>query len=110
MEARQSNGTYTAVTREWLELGFARGLAVPDSEAGTANSVHPNAILVFQVLADRDGDGSLTASATSNYAAECGRHWRWSSQQLVSINLYDSREGELRAPTAGTQPAVSVAS
>ena len=103
VEARQSNGTYTAVTREWLELGFARGLAVPDSEAGTANSVHPNAILVFQVLADRDGDGSLTASATSNYAAEstavtgAGAVNNW-----YPINLYDSREGELRAPTAGT--------
>jgi Tfp pilus assembly protein PilX len=107
VEARQSDGTYSAVTREWLELGFARGLAMPDSEAGVANSVHPNAILILQQLADRNGNGNLTDAAYSSggtvYAAEsstvtgAGAVNNW-----YPINIYDPREGELRAPAAGT--------
>jgi Tfp pilus assembly protein PilX len=103
VEARQSNGTYTAVNQEWLQLGFARGLAVPNSETSVPNSVHPDAILIFQVPADRDGDGFLTQAATSNYAAEsnavtgAGAVNNW-----YPINLYDPREGELRAPAVGT--------
>jgi len=67
VEARQSNGSYAAVTREWLELGFARGLAVPkvDTETTSANSVHPNAILLFQLQADRNADGDLTDAGES---------------------------------------------
>ena len=48
VEARQSGGNYVAVTREWLELGFARGLAVPkvDTETTTVqqcpSQCHPD--------------------------------------------------------------------
>lgn len=107
VEARQSNGTYTAVTREWLELGFARGVAMPDSEAGVANSVHPNAVLILQLLADRNGDGDLADPAYSF----AGTVWVAESSTVTGagavnnwypINMYDPREGELRAPAAGT--------
>jgi Tfp pilus assembly protein PilX len=107
VEAKQSDGTYTAVTREWLELGFARDLSMPDSEAGVANSVHPNAILILQQLADRNGNSNLTDSAYSSggtvYVGEsstvagAGAINNW-----YPINMYDTREGELRAPPAGT--------
>ena len=57
VEIRQTDGTYLPVTKEWLELGFARGLTPPTAAA--PNLVHPNAILLFQQPADRNGNGSL---------------------------------------------------
>jgi Tfp pilus assembly protein PilX len=97
VEARQSDGSYTAVTQEWLQLGFARGLAVPNSETGTANSVHPNAILIFQMLADRDHNNAFAAPFESAAITTSGAVLNW-----FPINLYDPREGELRAPAGGT--------
>jgi hypothetical protein len=47
---------WVGVTNEWLALGFARGL-VPPVTAGS-NFVDPNAILILQELADRNGDGN----------------------------------------------------
>jgi hypothetical protein len=87
-----------------LGYGFARGLAVPNSEAGVANSVHPNAIVIFQVLADRNGDNAISPvassltptavtdlSGTTYYEASSvtGSPFNW-----YPINLYDAREGE----------------
>jgi len=101
VEARQSNGSYTAVTQEWLQLGFARGVDVPNSETGTTNTVHPNAILILQQLADRNGDGDLTDAAYTSggtyYASETttitgtGPVNNW-----FPINLYSAQEGEVR--------------
>ena len=51
--------TYVPVTQEWLQLGFARDFTPP---TGGVNSVHPNAILILQELADRNGDGNKNAS------------------------------------------------
>jgi hypothetical protein len=48
-------GVWVGVTQEWLALGFARGM-VPSNAPG-GNLVDPNAILVLQELADRNGDG-----------------------------------------------------
>ena len=93
VEARQSDGSYLAVTREWLELGFARGLAVPkvDTETTSANSVHPNAILIFQLQADRNGDGDLADAGESTTTWGSAGRFNW-----FPTNMYDSREGELR--------------
>jgi len=93
VEARRSDGSYVAVTREWLELGFARGLAVPkvDSESTNANSVHPNAILILQLLADRNADGDITDAGESATIWGSAARFNW-----FPTNLYDSREGELR--------------
>ncbi len=114
VEYRDSGGSYQPCTREWLELGFARGLATPNSESGIVNSVHPNAILILQTLADRDGDNALTYSNTSPttkphpyiYADESsgfiGAAYRYN---FFPINFYDTREGEYRAGgTATTCP------
>jgi len=57
VEYRDVNGAYHPVTNEWLKLGFARG-TVPPTVAG-GNPVNPNAILVFQEPADRNGDGLI---------------------------------------------------
>ena len=57
VEVRKSDGSYVPVTQEWLQLGFARSLSEP---AGTdTNSINPKAILLLQMSADRNNDGSL---------------------------------------------------
>jgi len=87
-----SDGKWHGVTNEWLKYGFARGLAVPNSEAGVANSVHPNAILIFQEMADRNGDGAVSNGTVGGYKeanSVTGSPFNW-----YPINLYDSREGE----------------
>jgi len=103
VEARQTDGSYVAVTREWLELGFARGLVVPkvDTETTTANSVHPNAILIFQLQADRNGDGDITDTGESSATWGSTARFNW-----FPTNIYDSREGELRP--SGTNGSCNV--
>jgi len=102
VEYQDVNGVWHPVTREWLQLGFARGLVPPNSAAGIANTVHPSAILLFQQLADRNGDGAMTngsiGGAPTRYesTAISGTPYNW-----FPINLYDSREGEVRDTVAG---------
>jgi hypothetical protein len=118
VEYRASDGTYTPVTQEWLELGFARGFLPPT--AASPNSVHPNAILILQQKADRANtwnsatgswvatpDGvedpgipankppippelAIDATTGTNYTGSATRN-NW-----YPINMYDAREGELR--------------
>ena len=83
VEIRLADGTYTAVTREWLELGFARGVPRPDSEAGVANAVHPNAILIFQMQADRDFDGNVTDGNESSTVTGTGARFNWFPIKLL---------------------------
>jgi len=87
-----SDGLWHGVTREWLGLGFARGLNVPTKPglnpstfaacvppttntlptAGNYTTVwgcnfladHKNAILYFQQTADRNGNGTIDAGNT----------------------------------------------
>ena len=90
VEFRDNAGNYHDVTSEWLNLGFARGLQVPNSEAGIGNTVHPNAILDFQFPADNIN----TPVAPYNY---------------YPINLYDPREGEVRDVVAANASSCAVA-
>lgn len=57
VEYKNSSGNWNPVTLEWLQLGFARGL-VPPTSPGT-NPINPNAILLLQEPADRNGTGSI---------------------------------------------------
>ena len=114
VEIRKADGTYAPVTKEWLELGFARGLAMPNG-AGT-NAINPKAILLLQKLADRNENGVLDAGA-ANKPAElqidtvsnspyygdsndnsavnaAGNHL--TRTNWYPINFYDAREGEMR--------------
>jgi hypothetical protein len=60
-------GAWVGVTQEWLSLGFARGMLPPTSPGPATNAgsnqVNPNAILILQEPADRNGNGG-TPDAT----------------------------------------------
>ena len=126
-----STGLWTGVTKEWLQLGFARGVQVPTAPGSAAAQAtntlgatgsnfltdHKNAILYFQMTADRNGDGGITNNAltgspsgdevtfTSVYTggsvapvpttyygssvSSSNSEYNW-----YPINLYDAREGE----------------
>jgi hypothetical protein len=95
VEIRNGGGAYTAVTAEWLQLGFARG-ATPLVN-GAANPVHPNAILILQQQADRNGDGTASAAelvtdgGTGSTITGAATRNNW-----YPINMYETREGEFR--------------
>lgn len=87
-----SDEQWHGITKEWLGYGFARNLSVPNAEAGITNTVNPNAILIMQVLADRDGNGSVSNGNSNGYlesSSVTGSPYNW-----YPVNLYDSREGE----------------
>jgi hypothetical protein len=54
-------GVWVGVTQEWLSLGFARGMLPPTSPGPATNAgsnqINPNAILLLQEPADRNGNG-----------------------------------------------------
>ena len=95
VEIRNGGGAYTPVTTEWLQLGFARG-ANPLVN-GAANPVHPNAILILQQQADRNGDGTASAAelvtdrGTGSVITGQATRNNW-----YPINMYEAREGEFR--------------
>ena len=92
VEARQTDGSYQNVTKEWLDLGFSRGLQTPDSERGRPNTENANAILILQQRREDPARprGTLLTSGSSHY-------W-W-----MPLNFYDTREGERREnAVAGT--------
>lgn len=125
VEARDTNGNWFPVTREWLDLGFARG-TTPPAAPGT-NPVHPNAILLLQQLADRNWDGVADANgkapACTKFSGGVCVQWNYATPPEVRkdpstgnpyfsngtsdvtrynwypINFYDGREGEPRDAT-----------
>jgi hypothetical protein len=60
VEYKDAGGAWHPVTTEWLKLGFARG-QTPPTAAGT-NPINPNAILLLQEPADRNGNGTVDAT------------------------------------------------
>jgi len=129
VEYRDPAGAYHAITGEWLALGFARGLT-PPTAPGT-NPINPNAILILQQPADRNGNGVIDFKGTGpTGCAKVAGVWNcikaqppevtvdlktllpWygdskAAVQSVSmnnwypINFYDAREGEVRDVGAG---------
>ena len=96
VEYLNAAGNWIGVTRSWLQLGFARGLTIPNTLGG--NGVHPNAILIFQELADRNASGTLTgADAPSDITVVNGN----SRYSWYPINFYDPREGFPRDANPG---------
>jgi type II secretory pathway pseudopilin PulG len=102
VEYRNAAGNWIGVTRAWLQLGFARGTAIPTVVG--ANPVHRNAILIFQKLAgDRNLSGTITAADGPQNITGANSQYSWNP-----INFYDPREGFPRdsltgTPLAGTQ-------
>ncbi len=110
VEYQNAAGAWVGVTTEWLQLGFARGLVSPTKPVGGgagSNTVHPNAILIFQEQADRDGSGTLTAADNPQVIFEAAGASQYS---WYPINLYDPREGFPRdaAPAGMANPACYV--
>jgi len=104
VEYKDAAGNWHGATREWLGLGFARGLtpiaaakAYPTQSSPTY--VHPNAVLILQMLADRNGDQVISGATESTSPTVSRYNW-------YPINIYDTREGEIRdvntGKTAGT--------
>jgi hypothetical protein len=95
VEIRRPDGTFVPVTQEWLQLGFARGVTPP--AVGVPNTVHPNAILLLQMQADRNGDGVsspaelLKDPGTNSFVTGALTRNNW-----YPINMYETREGEFR--------------
>jgi len=95
VEIHQADGTFLPVTQEWLQLGFARGVNPPS--AGVPNTVHPNAILLLQMQADRNADGVASPAellidpGTNSVVTGALSRNNW-----YPINMYESREGEFR--------------
>jgi len=96
VEYKNALGNYVGVTNQWLAFGFARDFEPPNS-AGT-NAVNPNAILILQELADRNGDGIHNGTDGVTTAAS-----KTVATNYYPINFYDVREGHPRdtnLPTA----------
>jgi hypothetical protein len=86
VEMRKADSTYQNVTKEWLDLGFSRGLQTPDSEHGPRpNSENPTAILILQQR--REGPSPRGAATMTTGPSQ---YW-W-----MPLNFYDAREGERR--------------
>jgi Tfp pilus assembly protein PilX len=124
-----SDELWHGVTKEWLSLGFARGLNVPTQPGSSCTtpsptygtnalktpsgcnylSDHKNAILYFQQTKDSQltGTPGLTGSMDmpliGTYydasATSTGSQYNW-----YPINFYDAREGENNDATPGTFP------
>ncbi|ABF41004.1 hypothetical protein Acid345_2003 [Candidatus Koribacter versatilis Ellin345] len=93
VEATSTAGSgYFPVTKEWLSFGWTRQYnTFPDSETPTPNTIEPNAILhLQQIISGTRGTISPTYSAVDIKGF-----------QVVPINMYDPREGELRDVTTG---------
>ena len=54
-----NSGNWNNVTNEWLAFGFARGLAAPTTPG--SNPINPNAILLLQQPADRNGNSAFSS-------------------------------------------------
>ncbi len=104
VEYLNTAGNWVGITTEWLQLGFARGITIPSTPLN-GNNVHPNAILILQEQADRNGDGQITNGALpggDNPVAITGANSKYG---FYPINFYDPREGfpHDATPTGFTQ-------
>jgi hypothetical protein len=101
VEYKDAGGNWNGVTTEWLGYGFARDFEPPKT-AG-ANAVHPNAILILQELADRNGNGNHDP-ASGGTAADGAL--TLASEKVAynyyPINFYDVREGHPRDTNLAT--------
>jgi Tfp pilus assembly protein PilX len=88
-------GTWVGVTNQWLGLGFARDFEPPTTAGG--NVVNPNAILILQQLADRNGDGTHNGTDGTTAVAS-----KTVASNYYPINFYDVREGHPRDTTLAT--------
>jgi hypothetical protein len=101
VEYKNAAGNWIGTTRNWLQLGFARGTFIPTTPVGGAgaNNVHPNAILIFQQIAgDRNLDGVINATdgPQDRTVVNGNSQFSW-----YPINFFDPREGFPRDANPG---------
>jgi hypothetical protein len=117
VEYQDASGNWHPVTREWLGLGFARGVTAPTQSGGgtpatasgytpTPNPINPNAIILLQQPADRltATPSSLTLSAAPGEPAATGSS---APSYAVSPTCTATSGGQCTAWTAGTLPTLA---
>ena len=85
---RIAAGNWIGVTRTWLAVGIRTRPAIPTAPGG--NTVHPNAILIFQELA---GDRNVNGGASPPRMLRQNGTGANSQYSWYPINFYDPREG-----------------
>jgi Tfp pilus assembly protein PilX len=99
VEYKNAAGNWIGVTSSWLQFGFARGAAISTTPFGGAGqnqiASHARAILIFQQLADRNGNGVNDPSPGLDDPITVTGIDSW-----YPINFYDPREGFSRDFTA----------
>ena len=121
VEYKDVNGNWNPVTNEWLKLGFARDLRPPTANflgapaGGTfSNDVNPQAILLLQQPADRNGDGGIDKNGTApvctatNIAKVC-TSWKNARPPDVQVdaatnNPFFGEDDSTQTPLAATTP------
>jgi hypothetical protein len=112
----KTSGNPVGITTQWLGYGFAKSGLIARTAPGADTSGHPNAILIFQQLADRNGDGTISGSGTNTAVTSGGVAMGFENSSMTAsgtnaginfypINFYDPREGFPRDTTTltGTQ-------
>ena len=122
VEYLNNSGQWVAVTNEWLQLGFARGVIAPSANGaglpagGTMNPINPNAILLLQEPADRSTNSTLATEAglsAAGTAPKCtktvsGVCTTWTPgvpPQLAADSLAQSKVGTAGDWAFGLTPA-----
>ena len=93
VEYRDAAGAYHPITQEWLQLGFARG-TTPPTAPGT-NPVNPNAILILQEPADRNGNGVIDATGVAPSCVNVGGVWTCTSGKPPEVTKDAATPGDL---------------
>ncbi|MGA8491267.1 MAG: hypothetical protein WB711_12645 [Terriglobales bacterium] len=93
VEYRDANGAYHPVTQEWLQLGFARG-TTPPTAPGT-NPVNPNAILILQEQADRNGNGVIDPNGVAPACVKVGAVYNCTSGEPPEVTKDPATPGDL---------------
>jgi PilX N-terminal len=112
VEYLNNAGNYVGVTQEWLKYGFAKFSETTRTAPGVDVNGHKDAILIFQQVADRNGDTAIvpgttklvsvknSGGTTTNNVVEngnvTGQNWNF-----YPINFFDPREGYPRNTITG---------
>jgi len=109
VEYKDAGGAWHGVTNEWLGLGFARNTTPPtlpgsSAPAAGTNNVNPNAILLLQEPADRQGNGTPDQVGI---APSCTG---WNTGHTICTAWKNPLPPEVQPDTASTSPWFGVTS
>jgi hypothetical protein len=109
VEYKDAGGAWHGVTNEWLGLGFARDTTPPtlpgsSAPAAGTNDINPNAILLLQEPADRQGNGTVDPSG---FPPSCTG---WNTGHTICTAWKNPLPPEVQPDTASTKPWYGVTS